>query len=840
MIFSQSMADTARAGFAARLEQIGERKRREILAGFAAAEGRMSPDAILAAKWLYANSPLSDWANYAPSLFLSCAEHGMFLRENSPYARDLPEDVFCNYVLHIRVNEEELRPCREEFYRLLADRVRGLTDTEAVIEANYWCAEQVTYRSTDERTISAMGAFRSGFGRCGEESAFAVNAFRALGIPARQIYTPRWAHCDDNHAWVEVRCGGAWHFLGACEPEEALDRGWFTNAAGRAMVIHSRCFGALSGEEMISRAGAATFLNNLPRYAKTRRLTVAVQDEAGRPVEGARVIFGILNYSAFFPAAEAVTGSDGTAGLTCGLGSIHLRAVKGNAWCEQSVNAAETDRAELVLTEAPPAFDTWEDFVSRAPKDSAPRPPQLTEAQRAAGREKAAAAKEARERRTMFDPARTEAIVQRYGYSRAVCGLLEKSRGNLENLLDFLADEGFPPAEKEALLLTLTEKDWRDVDADVLREALAVRQESGFRPDTACPRILYEPLREHRRLILETFSPAQRDAFRENPERIWAWIRENIRYLPDWEYGQLYTCPAGALAAGCAGPLSQNVLFAAICRTLGVPARLNPADRQAEYDPGDGFRPVEPPEGGMGVLLLEKPAEEKWTYETDFSLSVLEDGAYRTLDLSGAAWTGNRLTLPARAGDYRIITTNRLPNGDLYASRYHLRLEGGRQKTVRLRKHQAELSDMLGSFQLEDFTVHDPAGRPVTGGELTKGKAVLLWLEEGQEPTEHILNELLEREAEVKGLPAEIAFMVRGPESLENAKLKLVLETFANIRVCYDTFGPRVEALARRLYVDHEKLPLIAVTSGPLRAVYASSGYNVGSGDMLLKICRLA
>ena len=77
----------------------------------------------------------------------------------------------------------------------------------------------------------------------------------------------------------------------------------------------------------------------------------------------------------------------------------------------------------------------------------------------------------------MFDPAQAEAAAQRYGYSRAVCGLLEKSRGNQENLLDFLADEGFPPAEKEALLLTLTEKDWRDVDADVLREALAVRHD---------------------------------------------------------------------------------------------------------------------------------------------------------------------------------------------------------------------------------------------------------------------------------------------------------------------------------------------------------------------------
>lgn len=69
-----------------------------------------------------------------------------------------------------------------------------------------------------------------------EESVFTVTALRSAGIPARQVYSPRWAHCDDNHAWVEVYVNGGWHFLGACEPEEVLDKGWFTNASSRAMI----------------------------------------------------------------------------------------------------------------------------------------------------------------------------------------------------------------------------------------------------------------------------------------------------------------------------------------------------------------------------------------------------------------------------------------------------------------------------------------------------------------------------------------------------------------------------------------------------------------------------
>ena len=38
------------------------------------------------------------------------------------------------------------------------------------------------------------------------------------------------------------------------------------------------------------------------------------------------------------------------------------------------------------------------------------------------------------------------------------------------------------------------------------------------------------------------------------------------------------------------------------------------------------------------------------------------------------------------------------------------------------------------------------------------------------------------------------------------------------------------------MYVDHEKLPLIIVTDGGLNGIYAASGYNVGTGDMLLRL----
>ena len=75
-----------------------------------------------------------------------------------------------------------------------SSRIQGMNFREAALEVNYCCAEEATYHCTDDRTLSAISVYRRGNGRCGEESVFTVNALRSVGVPARQVYAPKWSH----------------------------------------------------------------------------------------------------------------------------------------------------------------------------------------------------------------------------------------------------------------------------------------------------------------------------------------------------------------------------------------------------------------------------------------------------------------------------------------------------------------------------------------------------------------------------------------------------------------------------------------------------------------------
>ena len=156
---------------------------------------------------------------------------------------------------------------------------------------------------------------------------------------------------------------------------------------------------------------------------------------------------------------------------------------------------------------------------------------------------------------------------------RAACG-------NFAALAELLEDPAYPAPRKLALLQTLGEKDLRDVRPAVLREALDAG--GGVSPSDEfsmqyllCPRIGTEPLSCWRRTLADSFPEARKREFREAPDALWRWIRESIRQAPQTEYRQLVTLPAGAMRLRCADLPSQRLLFVAVCRTLGIPARLN-------------------------------------------------------------------------------------------------------------------------------------------------------------------------------------------------------------------------------------------------------------------------
>lgn len=883
-------------------------------------------DTALAVKYLYASMPLSDIGNYGLDTYLDYAEHGVYLWENCPYVKGMPEDIFLEYVLNHRINTEEITPCRRLFYGELKGRIEGLSMEEAALEVNYWCAEKASYRATDDRTAAPLTVYRCGAGRCGEESAFTVSAMRSVGIPACQVYAPLWSHCDDNHAWVEVWCDGEWHFLGACEPEPVLNRGWFTGAASRAMMIHSRCFGARIVEmgaagDVIGQEGIVQMQNQIARYAAVKRLFIFVKNPDGTIAPGAEIKLNVLNYAGFGSIAHLQCGADGAASVLTGLGSLLVTAFGNGLYGETLVDTRKTERAEVVLgawitndsaehinsimvdaeeqvdkwrdsgcrvfggtrkdsgsimsVTARKDFDSkvsadtrkdsdsivpattemdsdtivpadtqkdsgstapgdiWVDFDSIAPADMPVNAAQLTELQKEErDRRLALAARIRTEKINAFVPEWRKRITQETGEVRAVW---------------------------EELMTVLTEKDRVDASPEVLlrhvEQALPLRgryPEEIFVRYVLNPRVADEVLSDYREAVGCAFTGEEKALFREDPRTLWNWICAHIADSTKMEHRAVVTLPAAVLKLRAAGVLSRRIFFVAAARTLGIPARLNPVDHAMEFlNPkkdacgpeaylGQEFVAVEPEREKNGILTFNGQENVNWSYAQNWSLARLEEDGFRMLHLHDLPWNAGRLSVKLAPGIYRVITANRLPNGNLFAKKRELTLRAGEDRTLELRLRDAALSDMLGENQLPPFYLLDKQGNRIQAAGLTRdGRRILIWLEAGSEPTEHILNELIEQKAEYEKHQSSLLFIVKHPEDLAVPTLAKCRQALPQVQVLHDTFTENVNTLARRMYVDPEKLPLIVVTDGELNGIYASSGYNVGTADMLLRILKM-
>ena len=114
-----------------------------------------------AMEFLYAYMPVGDVADYSPQLYLDGVRTVFRAREEMPWGREVPEELFRHFVLPLRVNNETLDEFRTECYPSLSDRVWGLSMHDAVLEVNHWCHERVTYTPSDARTSSPLASIRT-------------------------------------------------------------------------------------------------------------------------------------------------------------------------------------------------------------------------------------------------------------------------------------------------------------------------------------------------------------------------------------------------------------------------------------------------------------------------------------------------------------------------------------------------------------------------------------------------------------------------------------------------------------------------------------------------------
>ncbi len=810
-------------------------------------------------KYLYGTMPISDIANYDFSLFLSYVDHALFLRKNIAWCQTIPEDIFFNHVLYYRVNTEDIVDCRRAFYDLCWPRLVSANKTtsmkEAALELNYWCFENATYRQTDDRTANPLTVLRCAYGRCGEESTFATTAFRSVGIPTRQIYTPRWPHCDDNHAWIEVWCDGDWHYLGACEPEEVLDKGWFTAAASRAMIIHSRMFSDyVENEEIVTHEGLTTVCNELFRYADKQTFSIRVT-ENGKPLSGVSLRIELLNYSEFFPISTLISDENGEASITLGLGDLHIHAVKDGKFLTRLVDSRKESSVTLDFSQAT-ACQTeelkGEEYDVVPPKDNMKFAVRLTDEQKETQQKKfdAAAALLHQKEATFYSEDSAAEAAKKLGLSGETAQFAAKaifdSKGNSEEIFRFLnAAHSLEEMQLRAKLLqTLTVKDKTDLSADILENHFANTPKQAdlpediFVPYLLSPRVSTEKLTNWRTELACFFTEEQKNTFRANPESAWSWILEHISSHDEREYGSLIASPAQLLKVGFGSHLSKKVLFVALCRTLGIPARLNPETKSAQYYSNGSFHNVEidSKEATLPFTVISGD-DTKWVYFQNWSLGLLRGGIYHTLDLSQREWKDGKVALDLAPGAYRLLTAKRMPNGSLFTKEYRFNVSDDSENSLAIRLRDTKISDMLENMDILPFSLKDKDGNKIAAEQLTADKAnILFWLEEGKEPTEHILNELIEHHKRYNALDAQLVFIIRSDEAKKNHTLAKALELLPNVTICYDDFRENVSSIARRMYVDPDKLPLIVVTKPGLNGIFATSGYNVGMGDLLIKI----
>lgn len=623
--------------------------------------------------FLYKYMPTSDSVDYSREYWERQVAMSERARKEMPWAQLVPEMEWKHFVVPVRVNNEALDEARSVIYEELAPRIMNMSMEEAALEVNHWCHEKVSYQPSDGRTSPPLTTMANAIGRCGEESTFTVAAMRAVGIPARQVYCPRWSHTDSNHAWVEVwiadddKGNGRWRFMGACEPEAVLDKGWFNWAASRAMLVHTRVFGAEyeGKEEILDRTKCYTEINCLPTYAPTKNLKVLVQDAEGKPIENATVDFRVYNYAEFYPIASQKTDAEGKAAFTTGLGDLVVWVSTGDAFNAVYVPA---DMENVTITPSLTANSVHsQELDLYAPVSSLPEPDRsIVDTVSVNGR------------RLL----REDSIRVAYQQARFYWGedeILRKARSNWEVIEEFLEQADDEQAARNYLLTGLSEKDLRDATMEALLDSAT--------------RIGTEPLRPYME-ELQQLLPAGL-----TPDAWLQWVDENIKVDDESNPIKVHMSAVAVAKHKVTDSRSLEIFKVAGARALGMKSYLDATGKAYV----EGSTPEAQNTGGNGTLQVNAP--ENVRYFTDFSLSLLVDGRPQSLNFDDEDTTIQNpfkegMSMPE--GSYLLITGTRLQGGDVLASYQIVQVKAGEKTEVTITPRQSEKKATHDLLNLQD------------------------------------------------------------------------------------------------------------------------------------------
>lgn len=755
--------------------------------------------------FLYRYMPLPDSVDYSCDFWQQNVDVALRARREMPWGASVPEREWRHFVLPVRVNNENLDTARSYIYNVLRERVRGLSMYDAVLEVNHWCHEHATYQPSDGRTQSPLVTMRSGTGRCGEESTFCVAALRAMGIPARQVYTPRWAHTDDNHAWVEAWVDGQWRFMGACEPEPVLDKGWFNQPASRGMLMHTKVFGHYDGpEEVVSSNACYTEINVTANYAPVSQLRVQVLDAGNHPVSGATVEFRLYNYAEFYPICRKPTDADGRTSLTCGQGDLIVWAHADGRFGFRQASVGHDEEVKVVLSDSYSNYSSCINLDLTPPSEHDNLPP-VTAEQEAAN--KLRLQQEDSLRRAYADTAFFSSDDR---HLRAACA-------NWRAIQRFMQEY---PEQSASVFSGLSRKDFRDVPYAVLQD---------FALSGQPPRIANE-------MLTPWFSPLQARFGGQSVQDILRWAQDSLTVDDSRNPQHLCMSPLGTLRHRTCDRHSRDIFLVAALRAAGHEARIDDVTGKVLYkeqseDAGylvysdNSDAPDAPP---SGTLRLQ--CDAPLLYYRHFSIArVTPEGSLQLMEYPEDADTRFFARgVPVAPGLYLLTSGQRLASGGVLARTRFFRVEPGQTVEVPLTlRHDTDEAEVIGTFDSE--TRYLPMGETLQRSLLSetgRGYFVVGFIAPGEEPTNHALRDLAAARAAIESWARPIVLLVPSGTDLQACLSRPEFQGLpSTVR-----FGTLDSSESPR--------PVFLIADTFNRVVFRSQGYTIGLGQQLTDVIK--
>lgn len=831
---------------------------------FAVFNDQMTPEEREALTFMYAYMPIGDITDYSGDFYLKNIRSSFQARNEMPWGDSIPEDIFRHFVLPVRINNENLDESRMVFFDELKDRVKGLSLYDAVLEVNHWCHEKVIYTPSDGRTSSPLASVKTAYGRCGEESTFTVAALRSVGIPARQVYTPRWAHTDDNHAWVEAWVNGKWYFLGACEPEPVLNLGWFNGPAYRGMLMHTKVFGKYNGpEDVMERTDGYTEINVIDNYAPSAKAVITVTDANGKPVKDALVEFKIYNYAEFNSVARKKTDADGKCSLSAGKGDMLVWASKDGKFGYSKVSFGKDGEVTIALNKKPGDVETI--ALDIIPPVDGSIPAEVTPEQKEANAKRLLEEDAIRNKyvATFYTEEKAEALAKELGIDPMKTeDFMIGSRGNWMEIEKFLRET---PAEKRAqamaLLDVVSAKDLRDTPASVFADHLnntPVVQSEWFNEYIMNPRVANEFLTPYKSFFAANIEPSLAKQAIENPQALVDWVKNNVSINDALNAQRIPIMPMGVWKSRIADKGSRNIFFVAVARSLGIPARIEPVARKIQYFKDNAWVDVDfeaavqttAKQGKVIASYQPIKALQDPKYYSHFTIAkVLPNGTLQTLNFErggnvdmglGDTWSGLlKKPLSMDEGNYMLVTGTRMANGSVLAEIEFFNVEADKTTPIQLEMRESKDEiQVIGNFNSENkFKRADNGEETSLLATTGRGYYIVALLGSRQEPTNHAMRDIAAVKKELEDWGRGIVLLFPDEKGYKNFDPKEFGDLPGTITYGLDIDGAIQKEMATAMKLQNANtLPIFLIADTFNRVVFVSQGYTIGLGEQLMKV----